>query len=269
MRLAFVGGGNMGEAMLAAILEKGLSTVDNVTVSDISESRRRDLKQKYGITVTGDNRRAVSGSEVVVLAVKPQQLAEVMSEINDCLDASQLVLSIVAGATIGTLCRGLGHDCVARVMPNTPARIGEGISVWTATNGVSKEQQNQVAAILSAMGRQVHVTDEHYLDMATAVSGSGPAYVFLFAEALTSAAVDIGLPGDMARALALETILGSARFMQGSDRSPAELRRMVTSPGGTTAAALARLEEGRFIELISRAVKAAYQRAKELGSSGE
>ena len=118
------------------------------------------------------------------------------------------------------------------------------------------------------MGRQVYVADERYLDMATAVSGSGPAYVFLFAEALTSAAVDIGLPGDMARALALETILGSARFMQSSDRSPAELRRMVTSPGGTTAAALARLEEGRFVELISRAVKAAYQRAQELGNSG-
>ncbi|MBE9477628.1 MAG: pyrroline-5-carboxylate reductase [Chloroflexi bacterium] len=266
MKLAFIGGGNMGEAMLAAILEKGLSTAENVTVSDISEPRRRYLKQKYGITVTGDNRQAAVESDVVVLAIKPQQLAEAMSGLSGRLHAAQLVLSIVAGAGTGTLCRGLGHNRVIRVMPNTPAQIGEGISVWTATAEVSEEQKAQAAAILGAMGRQVYVTDERYLDMATAVSGSGPAYVFLFAEALTSAAVDIGLPDDMARELALETVLGSARFMQGSDRPPAELRRMVTSPGGTTAAALARLEKGQFTELIKQAVRAAYERAKELGN---
>lgn len=266
MRIAFIGGGNMGEAMLAAILEKGLSTAGNVTVIDISETRRRYLKQKYGITVTVDNRQAVVESDVVVLAVKPQQLAEAMSGLSGRLHAVQLLLSIVAGAAIGALCRGLDHNCVARVMPNTPAQIGEGISVWTATAEVSKEQKAQVGAILGAMGRQVYVNDERYLDMATAVSGSGPAYVFLFTEALTSAAVDIGLPDDMARELALETVLGSARFMQGSDRSPAELRRMVTSPGGTTAAALTRLEKGQFTELIKQAVRAAYERARELGN---
>ena len=254
----------MGEAMLAAILAKGLSIAGNVTVSDISESRRRHLKQKYGIAVTGDNRQAAGEGDVVVLAVKPQQLAEAMSYLSGRLHAAQLVLSIVAGAAIGNLCRGLDHNCIARVMPNTPAQIGEGISVWTATAEVSKEQKSQAGAILDAMGRQVYVTDERYLDMATALSGSGPAYVFLFTEALTSAAVDIGLPYDMAMELALGTILGSARFMQCSEKQPAELRRMVTSPGGTTAAALACLEEGQFNELIKQAVRAAYERAKEL-----
>jgi pyrroline-5-carboxylate reductase len=266
MKISFIGGGNMGEAMLAAVLAQGLGSKGEITVSDISEARREYLSQRYGISVTGDNREAVSLAEVVVLAVKPQSLAEVMAGVKGAFEAPQLVLSIIAGVRLSTLCSGLGYRQAVRVMPNTPAQIGEGMSVWTATGEVSGEQRQQAGTILGAMGREIYLEDEKYLDMATAVSGSGPAYIFLFAEALAGAAVKVGLSYDVARELVQQTVLGAAKFMAHSDKPPAELRRQVTSPGGTTEAALARLEAGRFTELVEDAVAAAYHRARELGS---
>jgi pyrroline-5-carboxylate reductase len=266
MKISFIGGGNMGEAMLSAILARGLSSAQEIMVSDVSEARREYLSRKYGVGVTGDNREVVGWGEIVVLAVKPQSLAGIMSGIKDTFKAPQLVLSIVAGTRLRTLCSGLGYRWVVRVMPNTPAQIGEGMSVWTATAEVTGEQRQRAGAILGAMGREIYLEDEKYLDMATAVSGSGPAYIFLFAEALAGAAVAVGLSYDDARELVQQTILGSAKFMTQSERLPAELRRQVTSPGGTTEAALDRLQQGRFTELIEEAVTAAYHRAQELGS---
>jgi pyrroline-5-carboxylate reductase len=265
MKIAFIGGGNMGEAMLSAILGRKLSLPRSISVSDISEARRQYLEQKYGVAVTGDNRQAINKGDVVVLAIKPQNLAEVMAELNGQLKPAQLVLSIVAGAKINTLCRGLNHSCVVRAMPNTPAQIGEGMSVWTATVEVTEQQKGWAGSILGAMGKEIYVDDEKYLDMATAVSGSGPAYVFLFVEALVDAARHIGLPRDMAQELVLETLLGSGHFLQKSGKEPSELRRMVTSPGGTTAEALLQLERGEFTELVRQAVEAAYNKAKRLG----
>jgi pyrroline-5-carboxylate reductase len=261
MKIAFIGGGNMGEAMLAAVLAKP----ESISVSDVDEARLEHLKQKYGVAVTKSNLEAISGKDVVVLAVKPQNLAEVMTELNGQLESSQLVLSIIAGARIDTLAEGLKHGCIVRVMPNTPAQIGQGMSVWTATAGVTEEQKGLVKATLGAMGKELYVDDEKYIDMATAVSGSGPAYFFLMVESLVDAAVKIGLPRGMAEALVLQTMLGSGHFIQASDEEPAELRRKVTSPGGTTAAALAQFEKNGFNELVRRAVRAAYERAKELG----
>jgi len=265
MKIAFIGGGNMGEAMLSAILDKGLATPESVSVSDISESRRQYLEQKYGVAVTGSNRLAVEKGDIVVLAIKPQDLVEVMAELDGRLKQTQLVLSIIAGVRIDTLCRGLNHGCVVRVMPNTPAQIGEGISVWTATGEVTDQQKAWAGSILGAMGKEIYVDDEKYIDMATAVSGSGPAYFFLFIESLVEAGVHLGLPRDMTQELVLQTMLGSGHFVQRSDKEPSELRRMVTSPGGVTAEALLRLEEGQFTELVKQAVTAAYNRAKELG----
>ena len=265
MKIAFVGGGNMGEVMLSAILDKGLSIKQAIFVSDISEARRQHLEQEYGVAVTSDNRLAVGRGEVVILAVKPQNLTEVMAELNGRLKPAQLVLSIIAGTKIDTLRRGLNHSSVVRAMPNTPAQIGEGISVWTATAEVTKPQKGWVASILGAMGKEVYVDDEKYINMATAVSGSGPAYVFLFVEALVDAAVDIGLPRNMAQELVLQTLLGSGRFLQKSGKEPAELRRMVASPGGTTAEALLQFEKGGFKDLVLQAVTAAYEKAKRLG----
>ena len=188
-----------------------------------------------------------------------------MQELIGKLQSNQLVLSIIAGAKIRTISGGLDHNAVARAMPNTPAQVGEGMSIWTATPTVTKEQKQAAQAILGAMGRELYVEDEAYLDMATAVSGSGPAYFFLMVEALVEAAIEIGLPPDMAQELVVQTMLGSGKFIQSSGEAPAELRKKVTSPGGATAAALAQFEKDAFNELVRRAVKAAYERAKELG----
>ncbi len=265
MKIAFIGGGNMGEAMLSAILDRGLSTPEAISVSDIKESRRQYLEQKYGVAVTGSNRLAVEKGDIVVLAIKPQDLAGVMAELSGQLQSSQLVLSIIAGARISAMCQGLNHSRVVRVMPNTPAQIGQGMSVWTATAEVDEQQRGWVSSILGAMGKEIYVDDEQYIDMATAVSGSGPAYVFLFIESLVDAAVHIGLPRDMAQELALQTVLGSSQFLQKSGKPPDELRRMVTSPGGTTAEAIAKFEEGQFSELVMQAVSAAFNKARKLG----
>ena len=265
MKIAFIGGGNMGEAMLSAIIDKGLSSPQDISVSDISKTRRHHLQQQYGVAVMTDNRIAVDSAEVVVFAIKPQDVAGVMTELKEQLRSSQLVLSIIAGARLNTLCSGLGHNRIVRVMPNTPAQIGEGISVWTATAKVTEPQKGWASSILSTIGKEIYVTDEKYLDMATAVSGSGPAYFFLFVEALVEAAVHIGLPRNTAQELVLQTMLGSGRLIQRSGKEPSELRRMVTSPSGTTAEALSELEKGRFANLLRQAVSAAYNKAKELG----
>ncbi len=266
MKTAFIGGGVMGESILSAILEKGLSTPQAILISDVNQARCQYLKQKYGVAALNDNRLTIADSNTVVLAIKPQNLVEVMAELNIYLKPGQLVLSIVAGARIDTLRLGLGHNRIVRAMPNTPAQIGEGISIWTATAEVTKEQRGWVDSVLGAMGQKVYVDDEQYIDMATAVSGSGPAYFFLMAESLLEAAVHIGLPQDTAQKLVLQTMLGSARLIQRSGKAPAELRRMVTSPGGTTAEALLQLEKGGFPNLIMQAVQAAYDKAKQLGS---
>jgi pyrroline-5-carboxylate reductase len=269
MKVSFIGGGNMGEAILAALIRQDLCQAGDITVHDASPARMEWLVKTYAISSASDNSEAIAGADVVVLAVKPQNLGEVMAELKGKLNPGQLVLSIVAGKNMATLAEGLEHRSIVRAMPNTPAQIGKGITVWTAMPlKVSAAQREKAVAILSVMGEQVYVGYETYLDMATAVSGSGPAYVFLFMEHLTAAAVKIGLPAEMARLLVMQTVLGSAAYAAGSQHELSELRRMVTSPGGTTAAALKVFEEGRLDELTARAVEAAFCRAKELGSQG-
>jgi len=265
MKIAFIGGGNMGEAMVAAVLDKKLAMPDGICVSDVSQTRREYLKKQYDVAVAESNREAVDGKDIVVLAVKPQNLAEVLADLKGSLKPDLLVLSIVAGVKIDNISQGLGHHRVVRCMPNTPAQVGFGMSAWTATEEVTEEQKGQSRAILGAMGREIFFDSEKYIDMVTAVSGSGPAYVFLLAESLIDAAVNIGLPRKEAEELVSQTILGSAYLMQKSGKPPAELRRNVTSRGGTTERALQVFEEGGFIKLVEDAVKAAYRRAKELG----
>lgn len=255
----------MGEAMLAAILRQQISAPGDITVSDTAAPRRQYLKEKYGVNVTGDNAAAVKSAALVVLAVKPQVLPTVMAEIKGQIRESRLVLSIVAGARIASLRNGLQHNTIVRSMPNTPAQIGLGMTVWTAAPAVSQRQKNLVAKILGALGQQICFTDEKYLDMATAVSGSGPAYLFYFVENFIEAAVAIGFNRRDAKTLALQTINGATGLLAQSGKEAGELRRAVTSPGGTTAAALKTLEEGKFKELVTSAIKAAYARAKELG----
>ena len=201
-----------------------------------------------------------------MLAVKPQTLDAVMAELAGKLNPKSLVFSIIAGKKMETLVEGLKHQAVVRAMPNTPAQIGKGVTVWTATPDVTAAQRIKAEAIVTVMGRGIYVGDESYLDLATAVSGSGPAYVFLFMEALIAGAQDIGMPKEMAKTLVFQTLLGSAEFARASDKDLAELRRNVTSPGGTTAEALKVFEQGDFTDLVKKAVAAAYRRAQELGS---
>jgi len=265
MRLGFVGGGVMGEAMLAAILDRRIAASSSIRVADTLPERRAALASRYGVTTFGDALEAAAESDILVLAVKPQSLHEVFADLRGRLNPAQLVVSIVAGTNLATLTRLLEHAAVVRVMPNTPAQIGRGMSVWTATNHVTDEQRGMVCSILEALGREMYVEDEKYVDMATAVSGSGPAYVFLLIEGLTDAAVHVGLPRPQAQELVLQTVLGSAEFALRSGKHPAELRNMVTSPGGTTAEGLYRLERGAMRALLTDAVLAAYEKARVLG----
>jgi pyrroline-5-carboxylate reductase len=263
MRIAFIGGGTMGEAMVKCLLTKKVAAPRNMVVSDISPVRRELLSREYGVSTLADNRKAVANADLIILAVKPQNLPQVMEEINTP-SPEQLVLSIVAGATLSNLCQGLSHSSVIRAMPNMPAQIGEGMTIWTATAETEQKQRELARTVLGALGKEIYVTDEKYLGMATALSGSGPAYVFLFIEALVDAGVHIGLPRDMAQELVIQTVFGSTRTVEKTGKHPADLRNMVTSPGGTTTEALLQLERGRFRSFILEAVAAAYKKAERL-----
>jgi pyrroline-5-carboxylate reductase len=263
--VAFIGSGVMAEAMINGILSEGLTEPGLIVAGDPREERGKELEERYGIRATTDNREAVKEARIVVLAVKPQVMPAVLQGLHGLIPPDALVLSIVAGSRIKVIAEGLGHSAVVRVMPNTPAQIGEGMSVWTATASVGEEQRAQAQTILQALGEEVYLEDEDYLDMATALSGTGPAYVFLFMEAMIDAGVHLGFSRRVAQQLVLQTIRGSADFARQSVAHPAELRNMVTSPGGTSAEALYQLEKGGFRTVLSRAIWAAYQKSKYLG----
>ena len=257
----------MAEAMIQGLLTTHLVEPGEVTATGPRQKRREELEQKFGIRVTADNRQAAQVGEIVVLSVKPQILGTVLAELKGTLRPQQMVMSIVAGARISTMREALGHDAIVRVMPNTPAQIGEGMSVWTATAGVSEEHLAHVRAILRALGKELFVEDEKLLDMATAVSGTGPTYVFLVMEAMVDAAVHLGFPRHVAYELVTETMRGSVLYAMKSGKHPAELRNMVTSPGGTSAEALYQLEKGSLRTVLSKAIWAAYERSQFLGGS--
>ena len=265
MKAAFIGAGVMGEAIIKGVLEKGLLSPSDICASDKVAQRLEYLHSTYGIEVTEDKTAALGGADVIILAVKPQNLAELIPALKGKFDREQLVISIVAGAALKTLSESMGHDSIVRAMPNTPAQIGAGICVWTASSRINDKQREMAKSVLTALGKQIYVPNEDYIDMATAVSGSGPGYIFLIIESLTDAAVRIGLPADIANELVLETVLGAARLTRETGKSPGELREDVTSPGGTTAAGLAKLNDGKLGDLLAAAVDAAYIRAKELG----
>jgi pyrroline-5-carboxylate reductase len=263
-KISFIGPGAMAEAMIAGLLRQNLAKPENLTASGPREERGAELNKKYGIQSTTDNANAASDADVVVLSVKPQRLSDVMKGLKD-IRPDALVISVIAGASLKKISTGLKHKAVVRSMPNTPGQIGEGITVWTASKEVTAEQQKTAQQVLGALGQEVFVEEENYLDMATAISGNGPAYVFLFTEALIDAGVHLGFPRRIAEQLVLQTIKGSASFYEQAGRHPATLRNQVTSPGGTSAEALYYLEKAGFRTAISRAIWAAYQRSLELG----
>jgi pyrroline-5-carboxylate reductase len=265
--IAFVGSGVMAEAMIKGVLKQNLLLPDHIVASGPRVERGRQLADRYGVRWTTNNTEATSQADIAVLSVKPQVLPKVLAEVQGKLPAKTLVLSIVAGAKIASIRRALGHEAIVRAMPNTPAQVGAGMTVWTVSAETSEVQRSQAQAILGALGEEILVGDENSVDMATALSGTGPAYVFLFMEALIDAGVHLGFSRRIAQKLVLQTVLGSALFAKESQVHPAELRNMVTSPGGTSAEALYQLEKGGLRTVLSRGVWAAYQRTRTLGGA--
>ena len=265
MKLSFIGGGTMAEAIIGGILSNGIAMPDDISVGETVEERCHLLEKRYGISATNSNSEAAKRGDIIIFSVKPQNLPEVLDQLDGSLRQEQSALSIVAGARMSTIIDGLGHRSVIRVMPNTPAQIGEGMSLWTCSPEVDGGKHEMTQAILRTMGEEIYVSDEKYLDMATALSASGPAYVFVFIEALIDSGVHLGLPRDLARTLVLQTVLGSTKLAKETGKHPAELKDMVTSPGGTTVEALLALEEGGFRGNVTKAVIAAYEKSLELG----
>lgn len=262
MKIGFIGGGVMAESIIAGILDSGLEA--QVSVGEPVAARREALSKHDGLHVTGDNSEAISGADIVVLAVKPQQFESVADSIADELEESQTVLSIMAGMKMHSIGLKLNHRRLIRVMPNTPMQVRQGISAWTATEHVPEDVINFTGQMLKALGDELKFSDEKYVDIATALSASGPGYVFMFIESLADAGVKLGLPVHVARHLARQTVFGSAALAKETGKHPAELRNMVTSPGGTTAAGLHALEEGAFRATVINAVEAAFLRGEEL-----
>ena len=264
--ISFVGGGVMAEAIIGGVLQARLAEPHDVRVGEPLEARRDYLRDTHGVKAFGDNVDAIDGADLVFLAIKPQSLPHALPALKGRLGAGQTVVSIVAGATMDALVAGLGHPAVIRVMPNTPAQIGEGMSVWTASPETPQAAVEATRDVVATLGVQLQVDDEKIIDMATALSASGPAYVFMFIEALIDAGVYLGMTRDVARTLALQTVLGSARLVEQTGRHPAELKDMVTSPGGTTIEAVLALERSGFRAGVIEAVVAAYEKSIALGN---
>jgi pyrroline-5-carboxylate reductase len=264
-KICFIGSGAMATAMIAGLTKQELIKPENTIAADPYPGQLEKLAQRYNVRTTQNNLEAVKDTDIMVLSIKPQSLSEVTAELQGYVPARALVLSIIAGATITKISQKLHHYRVVRVMPNTPARVGKGMSVWTATSEVSDKQRRQTQAILAALGEEIYVEHEDELDMATALSGTGPAYVFLFMEAMIDAGVHMGFSRRVAQQLVYQTIEGSVAFARESQRHPVDLRNMVTSPGGTSAEAIYQMEKGGFRTVLSKAIWAAYQKSRYLG----
>lgn len=265
LTLAFIGSGTMAEGMIQALINADKVSPDQIIASGPRAERGEELQAHYDVRVTTDNVAAASEADVVIFSVKPQVMPVVLDEIRGHVQPDALVFSIVAGTPIAVIRQGLKHDAVVRTMPNSPAQVCEGMTVWTASMAVTDVQRAQATSILQSMGEEMYVAEEDALDMATAVSGTGPTYVFLLMEALVDAAVHLGFSRRQARPLVIQTVLGSAKFAQQSDRHLAELRNMVTSPGGTSAEAIYQLEKGGMRTILSKAIWSAYKKSRLLG----
>ena len=270
-KISFIGGGAMAEAMISGLIRNDVIEKDSIYVSGPRQERLDILEQLYGVITNTSNSEIACQGDILVLSIKPQVLEKIFYEIKDCLKPDILILSIVAGAPISKIKRGLNRNLVVRSMPNTPAQIGQGISVWTSSKEVSEIQRLMAKAILSAFGEEIFMEEEYFLDMATALSGTGPAYVFLFMEAMVDAGVHLGFPRHISERLVVETVRGSVNYfdLREDPVHLARLRNQVTSAGGTTAAALYYLEKAGFRTAISRAIWAAYERSRELGKDAQ
>ncbi len=263
MKLAFIGAGVMGEAMISGVLKNGLAKPQDVAVCDLLSQRRDYLTSTYEIKALDKPAPVLEGADIAVLAVKPQEFSMAAGKLS--IKSGQTVMSIMAGVTIATIQDALKHDAIVRAIPNTPAQIGEGMTVWTATDAVPQAARDEVQRVLAVLGHELYVEDEKYVNMATAVSSSGPAYIFLVMEALIDGAVHIGVSRDMAQHMIIQTVLGSAIYAEATGKHLADLRNEVTSPAGTTTEGLRALEKAGMRLAFIEAVQAAYEKTKRLG----
>jgi len=264
-KFAIIGAGAMGEAIIGGLIRQKLTHPENIHASEPRIERCEELQNKYSISVSSNNLEVIKEVDVVVLAVKPQRLEKVMHELSGLIPPKAVLISIIAGASIEKISKGLQHKSVVRTMPNTPGQIGKGITVWFASEAVDEQQLAKAKLMLQALGEDIQVDEEYYLDMATAVSGTGPMYVYLFMEAFMDSAVHLGFSRHIAEKLVIETIRGSVDYYESQSVHVADLRNKVTSPGGTSAAALYYLEKAGFRTAVSRAIWAAYERSQQLG----
>jgi pyrroline-5-carboxylate reductase len=265
LTIGFIGAGNMASSLIAGLRADGYSP-DHIWASDPDSEKLQHLQSHFGVRISSDNHEVVRQSQIVVLAVKPQVLREVAEDLNATVQRqSPLVISLAAGVTEGAIDQWLGGGVdIVRCMPNTPALVKTSATAMHGNDRISKEQRSRAEAVLRAVGLVVWVDNEELLDAVTALSGSGPAYFFLFMEAMEEAAIHLGLDSKVARLLAQQTALGSARLAIESDEAPAELRRRVTSPGGTTERAITTFEEAKLREIVLDAMSAAHRRSQEL-----
>lgn len=264
--IGIIGAGKMGGALIEGILRAKLVSPRDIIVSDTDRKRLQTLKERFGLETTSRNKKAAE-AETVIMAVKPQVVGEVIDDIAGILKSSTLLISIAAGISIGFIEKRLGKEGrIIRAMPNTPAMIGEGVTALAAGKKATEEDMNRAKGIFEAVGKVV-VVKEELMDAVTGLSGSGPAYVFTIIEALADGGVQMGLDRATARLLAAQTVLGAAKLVLTSDLHPAELRDMVTSPGGTTIAGLRALEEGKIRAALMAAVEQATRRSHTLGRS--
>jgi pyrroline-5-carboxylate reductase len=265
-KIAIIGAGNMGEALVSGLIASGSSKPKSITCSDVRESRLDEIKKEYGVLTTVDNVEAVEASDIIVYAVKPQIIASVLKETAQKLDMSKLVISIAAGVPMAAIESCLGKDLrLIRVMPNIPAAVKEAASAIAAGGHATEEDVDLAMEIFNSVGKCVFLKENYLMDAITGLSGSGPAYIFLIVDALADAGVKMGLAREEALFLSTQTVLGAAKLLMETREHPGQLKDRVTSPGGTAIAGLATLEEGGLRTTLIHAVEAATNRSKELG----
>lgn len=263
-KLSVIGAGQMGEALVRGFLQSGVLGANQILLSDISVERLEILKDKYRVEFTTDNREAIKNGDIILLAVKPQQIDQVLVEARDMFRTDNLIISIAAGVKTEKIYNLIGKDApVIRVMPNTPALVGKGMSVISRGRFADTESAEIASKLFSSVGEVVELPEDMQ-NQATAISGSGPAYFFLIVESLVDAGMKAGLDENTASKLVIQTMAGAASLLQETGRKPGDLREMVTSPGGTTAAALQVFAKHEFRFIVQEAVEAAIKRAGEL-----
>lgn len=268
-RIAIVGAGVMAESIVTGLVTNKTVTREQIVASHPRHDRRTQLAAKHGIRVVESNAEAVAAADLVLLTIKPQVMHAVMEDLASVLEPGQTVISIAAGTTIPQMQSGMRHSAIVRVMPNTPSQVGEGMAVWYASPDVSDDGREKVRITLGALGMELEVEAEKYVDMATALSGTGPTYVFLMMEALIDAGVHMGFPRRIAEQIVMQTVGGSVSYARQSGMHLAELRNMVTSPGGTSAEAIYQMEKGGLRTILSKSVHAAYKRTQTLSAESE